>query len=199
MAASKIVAITIFALNTYMRIGLSQSIINYNGFAYDAMDQGWYTILSGHNLFCIPNTLNQDFKVVADDLDSLILPGGEYNELRRSVELALVQQMVEQNKPIIGIAESAFEIAAVIGAELESIEMHSETNHPIFYHKEVLEVNSYHTICIKNLPNSANILCLDYLGNIESFIHNNLAGIVWNPEKMEKPWIPPEIAYMLRI
>jgi hypothetical protein len=49
------------------------------------------------------------------------------------------------------------------------------------------------------LPKSANILCLDYLGNIEAFISNNLAGIVWNPEKMEKPWIPPEIAYMLRI
>ena len=199
MAASKIVAITLFALNTYMRIGLSQSIINYNGFAYDAMDQGWYTILSGHNLFCVPNTLNQDFKVVADDLDSLILPGGEYNELRRSVELALVRQMATQNKPIIGIASSAFEIAESIGGELGNIEKHFDINHPIFYHREVLEVNSHHDKCIKGLPSSANVLCLDYLGNIEAFTHGNLAGIVWNPEKMDKPWIPPEIAYMLRI
>jgi gamma-glutamyl-gamma-aminobutyrate hydrolase PuuD len=199
MAASKIVAITIFALNTYMRIGLSQSIINYNGFAYDAIDQGWYTILNGHNLFCIPNTLNQDFNAVADDLDSLILTGGEYNELRRSVELALVRIMTEHNKPIIGIADSAFEIAESIGGELASIERHSDADHPIFYHREVLEVNNYHTKCIKNLPKSANVLCLDYLGNVEAFINENVAGIVWNPEKMPKPWIPPEIAYMLRI
>jgi gamma-glutamyl-gamma-aminobutyrate hydrolase PuuD len=199
MAANKIVAITIFVLNTYMRIGLSQSIINFNGFAYDAIDQGWYDILSGHNLFCIPNTLNQDFNLVAEGLDSLILTGGEYNELRKSVELALVRQMVEQNKPIIGIANSAFQIAELIGGELDSIDKHYKVDHPIFYHKEVLEVNSHHTTCIKNLPKSANILCLDYLGNIEAFISNNLAGIVWNPEKMKKPWIPPEIAYMLRI
>ena len=90
MAASKIVAITTYTLNTYMKIGLSKSIINYGGFAYDAVDQGWYNTLKGHNLFFIPNTLNQDFNIVADDLDSLILTGGEYNELRRSVELSLI-------------------------------------------------------------------------------------------------------------
>jgi gamma-glutamyl-gamma-aminobutyrate hydrolase PuuD len=182
-----------------MKIGVSKSIINYNGFTYDAIDQGWYNILKGHNVFCIPNTLNQDFNAVADDLDSLILTGGEYTEIRTSVELALVRKMTAHNKPIIGIANSAFEIAEGIGGELESIERHSEIDHPIFYHREVLEVNSYHTKCIKNLPKSANVLCLDYLGNVEAFINNNVAGIVWNPEKMVKPWIPPEIAYMLRI
>lgn len=199
MAANKIVAITIFTLNTYMRIGLSQSIINYNGFAHDAIDHGWYSILSGHNLFCIPNTLNQDFNAVTDNLDSLILTGGEYTELRTSVELALVRNMTEHNKPIIGIADSAFEIAESIGGELASIERHSDADYPIFYHREVLEVNNYHSKFIKNLPKSANVLCLDYLGNVQSFINENVAGIVWNPEKMSKPWIPPEIAYMLRI
>jgi gamma-glutamyl-gamma-aminobutyrate hydrolase PuuD len=199
MAASKIVAITIFALNTYMKIGLSKSIIHHEGFVYDAIDQGWYNTLKGHNLFFIPNTLNQDFNVMANDLDSLILTGGGYSEQRRNVEQALVNKMVGRNKPVVGIASGAFEIAKSIGGELESIERHSDINHPIFYHREVLEVNSHHDKCIKDLPNNANILCLDYLGNIEAFTHNNLAGIVWNPEKMEKPWIPPEIAYMLRI
>jgi GMP synthase-like glutamine amidotransferase len=199
MAASKIVAITIFALNTYMKIGLSKSIIHHEGFVYDAVDQGWYNTLLGHNLFFIPNTLNQDFNVMATDLDSLILTGGEYVEHRNEVEQTLVSKMIERNKPVVGIAESAFQIAELIGGELDSIDEHYKVDHPIFYHREVLEVNSYHNRCIKQLPKSANVLCLDYLGNIEAFISNNLAGIVWNPEKMQKPWIPPEIAYMLRI
>ena len=199
MAASKIVAITIFAVNRYMKIGLSKSIIHHEGFVYDAIDQGWYNTLKGHNLFVIPNTLNQDFNVIANDLDSLILTGEEYSKQRHDVEQTLVNKMIERNKPVVGIAESAFQIAELIGAELESIDEHYKVDHPIFYHREVLEVNSYHNRCIKRLPKSTNTLCLDYLGNIEAFISNNLAGIVWNPEKMEKPWIPPEIAFMLRI
>jgi gamma-glutamyl-gamma-aminobutyrate hydrolase PuuD len=182
-----------------MKIGLSKSIIHHEGFVYDAVDQGWYDTLKGHNLFFIPNTLNQDFNVMANDLDSLILTGGEYAEQRSEVEQVLVNKMTEHNKPVVGIAESAFHIAGLLGGELDSIDKHYEVDHPIFYHREVLEVNSYHNKCIKKLPESTNVLCLDYLGNIEAFTSNNLAGIVWNPEKMDKPWIPPEIAYMLRI
>jgi gamma-glutamyl-gamma-aminobutyrate hydrolase PuuD len=124
MAASKIVAITIFTVNRYMKIGLSKSIIHHEGFVYDAIDQGWYNILKGHNVFCIPNTLNQDFNVMANDLDSLILTGGEYSEQRREVEQVLVNNMVERNKPVVGIASGAFEIAESIGGELECIEKH---------------------------------------------------------------------------
>jgi gamma-glutamyl-gamma-aminobutyrate hydrolase PuuD len=199
MAASKIVAITISIVNRYMKIGLSKSIIHHDGFVYDAIDQGWYNTLKGHNLFFIPNTLNQDFNVMANDLDSLILTGGEYAEQRREVEQALINKMIERNKPVVGIAESAFQIAELLGGELDSVDKHYKVDHPIFYHREVLEVNSYHNRCIKHLPESVNVFCLDYLGNVEAFASDNLAGIVWNPEKMQKPWIPPEIAYMLRI
>ena len=182
-----------------MRIGLSKSIINYNGFVHDAIDQGWYTVLKGHKLFFIPNTLNQDFNSMANDLDSLILTGGGYSEQRREVEQTLVNKMTEHNKPVVGIAESAFHIAGLLGGELDSIDKHYQVDHPIFYHREVLEVNSYHARCINNFPETVDVLCLDYLGKVEAFTSNNLAGIVWNPEKMDKPWIPPEIAYMLRI
>ena len=182
-----------------MRIGLSKSIIYYNGFTYDAIDQGWYDILRGHSLFFIPNTLNQDFNTIANELDSLILTGGEYTALRRSVEMELINRMIANNKPVVGVASGAFEIAELVGGDIEPISKHHGADHPIFYHREVLEVNSYHDRCIKTLPNSATVLCLDYSGNIEAFISKNIAGIVWNPEKMDKPWIPPEIAYMLRI
>ena len=182
-----------------MKIGLSKSIITHGGFSYDAIDQGWYNVLKGHNLFFIPNTLNQDFNIISNDLDSIIFTGGDYSGSRRLVEMELVNKMTELNKPVVGIAESAFQIAELLGGEIDSIDKHYKVDHPIFYHREVLEVNSYHNKCIKKLPESANVLCLDYLGNVEAFTSNNLAGIVWNPEKMDKPWIPPEIAYMLRI
>jgi gamma-glutamyl-gamma-aminobutyrate hydrolase PuuD len=182
-----------------MKIGLSKSIISYNGFDYDSIDHGWYKTLIGHSLFFVPNTMNQDFDLMANDLDSFILTGGEYTDTRKSVELTLVNKMLERNKPIVGIAEGAFLVAELLGGTFEPINNHLGLDHPIFYHREVLEVNSYHDKCIKTLPNTTDVLCMDYLGNIEAFISGNSAGVVWNPEKMKNPWIPPEIAYVLRI
>jgi gamma-glutamyl-gamma-aminobutyrate hydrolase PuuD len=199
MAASKIVAITIFALNTYMKIGLSQSIITHDGAVYDAIEHGWYRTIPNHCLFFVPNTMNQDFDIMANDLDSLIITGGAENALRRSVELELVSKMIARGKPVVGISRGAFLIAELIGGSIEPISNHNEVDHPIFYHREVREVNSNHDYCIKSLPDNTNVICLDYLGNPEAFINGNASGIVWNPEQMTTPWIPPEIAYMLRI
>lgn len=182
-----------------MRIGLSKSIIDHNGFMYDAIDQGWYQTLKGHSLFFIPNTLNQDFNLMANDLDSIILTGGETSPLRKSVELELANKMLERNKPVVGIQQGAFTVVELLGGTIEPISNHNGLDHPIFYHREVREVNSYHDYCIKSLPDNTEILCMDYLGNPEAFTNGNLAGIVWNPEKMKEPWIPPEIAYMLRV
>jgi gamma-glutamyl-gamma-aminobutyrate hydrolase PuuD len=182
-----------------MKIGLSKKIITHNGFTYDAVDQGWYHILRGHTLFFIPNTLNQDFNLVANDLDSIILTGENTNNQNREVELQLIQKMNERQKPVLGIAESAFLVAELLGAEMGTVDNQNGLSHPIFYNREVIEVSSYHDRCIKSLPENVNSLCLDYAGNVESFISNNVSGVVWNPEKMDKPWIPPEIAYLLRI
>lgn len=182
-----------------MKIGLSKSVITHNGFMHDAIDQGWYKTLKGHSLFLVPNIMNQDFNIMANDLDSFILTGGESNETRKSVELELANKILQRNKPVVGVAEGAFLVAELLGGTIEPINNHNGMSHPIFYHREVLEVSSYHDQCIKSLPKNTNVLCLDYLGNVEAFINGNSAGVVWNPEKMETPWIPPEIAYMLRI
>lgn len=182
-----------------MKIGLSKSIITHNNFDYDAIEQGWYSTLTGHQIFLIPNTLNQDFNVMANELDSLILTGGDTFNVRRMVESELFNRMLERGKPVVGIAEGAIYVAETLSGVIEPIKNHYDFSHPIFYHREVLEVNSFHDKCIKSMPDDVNVLCLDYLGNVESFIKNNLAGVMWNPEKMTKPWIPPEIAYMLRI
>jgi len=182
-----------------MKIGLSKSVITQDNVTYDAIEQGWYNTIRGHSLFVVPNTMNQDFNVMANDLDSLIITAGYDNATRRTVEIELANKMLERGKPVVGIARGAFLVAEMIGGTIEPINNHNGLDHPIFYHREVREVNSNHGYCIKSLPDSANILCLDYLGNPEAFINGNIAGVVWNPERMKEPWIPPEIAYMLRI
>ena len=48
-----------------MKIGLSQRILHYNNTAYDCLEHGWYNLLSGHTLFCIPNIIDQDYKKIA--------------------------------------------------------------------------------------------------------------------------------------
>lgn len=182
-----------------MRIALSQRINYIKGRAYDSNDHGWYTLLSGHNLFFVPNTLNQDFDLVADNSDSFIITGGDDSDLRRTIELKLATKMMQRNKPVVGICHGAFLLAEMIGGDIVEIDNHLDVDHPIFYHNEVLEVNSHHNLGIKSMPNKVEVICKDYLGNVEAFVDGNLAGIVWHPERMEKPWLPPEIAWMLKI
>ena len=169
------------------------------GRAYDAIEHGWYDLLAGHNLFCVPNTLNQDLDLIAENSDSFIITGGDDSDLRRTIELKLASKMLQRNKPVVGICHGAFLLVEMLGGTTEDVKDHQGVDHPIFYHREVLEVNSYHSLGIKSLPNSVEVICRDYLGNLEAFVDGNLAGIVWHPERMEKPWIPPEIAWMLKI
>ena len=182
-----------------MKIGLSQKILNHNGTVHDAIDHGWYSILTGHSLYFLPNTSNQQFDHVADNLDSLILTGGESSELRQSVELSLANKMIERGKPVVGIAQGALAIADILGATLEPIKKHITVNYPIIYHGEVLEVTGDHATGILKNEASVEVLCTDYNGYTEAFIKGNVAGVLWNPERMPKPWIPPEIALLLRI
>lgn len=182
-----------------MRITLSQRIMYHKGIAYDATEHSWYNVLAGHNLFFLPNTLNQDFDLVAENSDSFIITGGDDSDLRRTVEIKLANKMMQRNKPVVGICHGALLLAELLGGKIEEVKNHSGVDHPIFYHREVREVNSFHSLGIVDLPEHIEVICRDYLGNIEAFVDGPIAGIVWHPERMKEPWIPPEIALMLRI
>jgi hypothetical protein len=86
-----------------------------------------------------------------------------------------------------------------LGATLEPIKKHVTVNYPIIYHGEVLEVTGDHATGILKNEAGVEILCTDHNGYTEAFIKDNVAGVLWNPERMIKPWIPPEIALLLRI
>jgi hypothetical protein len=182
-----------------MRIGLSQRIFQKDKRTYDATDHGWYTLLAGHNLFFLPNTPNQDFNVIADNIDSFIITDDERSELRENIELTLIAKMTERDKPVVGICQGALRIAERLGSSIHAIPKHKNIDHYIMYHGEAIKVPSDHEYGITKLHDTGQILCLADTGEIEAFVDKNLAGIVWNPERMETPWIPPEIALMLRI
>jgi len=182
-----------------LNIGLSQRVLYHKGRAYDSIEQGWYSYLKNHTLFLIPNTLDQNFERTADLLDSFIITGGDDSTLRRTVETKLASAVMQRNKPVLGICHGAFLLTDLLGGTVTEIKDHLDTEHKIIYNDDVHVVNSFHNLTIDNLHSSGNILCTDETGNIEAWIDDKLAGVVWHPERMKKPWLPKEIKQLLKV
>ena len=83
------------------------------------------------------------------------------------------------------------------GSVIDSVADHSETLHPVMYFGDSVIVNSFHSLAIKRLHSSGTVLCTDYNGHVESWIDGTLAGVVWHPERMDRPWLPDEIETLL--
>ena len=181
-----------------LNIGLSQRIFYYKDRAYDSIEHGWYSWLKEHTLFFIPNQRDQDFLKLANELDAFVITGGDDNALRRSVELNLAALMVAQNKPVIGICHGCFLITDTLQGQVGSIEGHMDTKHFVHYCNQVYNVNSYHQLSIIAPPPGAQVLAVDDQGTCEAWILDRVAGIVWHPERMDNPWIPAEIADLLK-
>lgn len=182
-----------------MKIGLTQRVLYHKGRAYDSIEHGWYQYLKDHTLYTIPNKTDQDFKSVANNLDILILTGGDDSSLRRTVELRLASAMMLQSKPIIGVCHGCFLLTEVLGGEVKEIEGHAGVVHAVHYFGDSYTVNSYHSLYIARLHDSGTQLVTDADGNCEAWIDKNIAGVVWHPERMDVPWIPEEIEFLMRI
>jgi gamma-glutamyl-gamma-aminobutyrate hydrolase PuuD len=142
----------------------------------------WYSYLQGHTLVPIPNRVDQDFEQLAEDLDVLIITGGDDSVLRRNVELKLAGQMALRKKPIIGVCHGCFLLVDVLGGEVTDVEDHHNVEHMINYFGDTVQVNSYHSLAIKQLHKSGTVLATDNAGNVE---------------RMKAPWLPDEIQTLL--
>ena len=182
-----------------MKIGLTQRILYHNKHAYDALEHGWYSYLKQHTVVAIPNTTDQNFKTTTQDLDAVIITGGDDSALRRTVELRIATIMMQQGKPVLGICHGAFLLADVLGAEVVSVDGHHSTEHEVSYFGEMKTVNSYHNLAIRQPHQSATVLCVDTEGHCEAWIDGALAGVVWHPERMTRPWLPDEINQLLEL
>ena len=146
-----------------------------------------------HTLFFLPNTLEQDFDHIADQLDMIILTGGDDSTLRRTVETKIAAAVMQRNRPVIGICHGAFLLTDLLGGQVQDVSAHQDTSHCVYYFGEEKTVNSHHNLCITKPHKTATVLATDPEGNCEAWIDHKLAGIVWHPERMHSPWIPDEI------
>lgn len=180
-----------------MKIGLSQRVLYHKGRAYDAIEQGWYSYLQDHTLTVVPNRSDQNFKKLAEEIDMLIVTGGDDSVVRRNTELKLAVEVMLLRKPILGICHGAFLMTDILGGHVDQIDGHTDTEHDVLYFGKVRQVNSYHNLCIQSPHRTATVLATDGQGHCEAWIDRNLAGVVWHPERMAEPWMPDEINDLL--
>jgi gamma-glutamyl-gamma-aminobutyrate hydrolase PuuD len=134
---------------------------------------------------------------LAVELDAVIITGGDDSALRRTVELRLTGQMTLRRKPVVGVCHGCFLLTDVLGGTVVEVVGHYNTTHNVNYFGELIAVNSYHTLAIKELHPSGTALATDEEGNCEAWIDGATAGVVWHPERMKEPWVPDEIKNLL--
>lgn len=127
----------------------------------------------------------------------LIITGGDDDPVRLVTEFRIATAMLKQNKPIIGVCHGAFLLTETLGGQNGNIAEHYNTGHVVQYKQQLHQVNSYHCRYIKHAPLKAQVLCTDPVGNCEAWIDNNIAAVVWHPERMKHPWLPDEIQALL--
>ena len=182
-----------------LKIGLSQRILYHRGRAYDSLEHGWYSYLKEHALFPIQNNTTQDFDALAQELDAVILTGGDDSVLRRTCEIKTTTAMMKQLKPVLGVCHGAFLLTDLLGGKVIELPGHSDTEHTVNYFNEKITVNSYHSLAIAEPQVSARRLVTSEDGSCEAWIDGTLAAVVWHPERMAAPWLPAEINLLLKV
>lgn len=182
-----------------MNIGLSQRILHYNKIAYDCLEHGWYNLLSGHTLSCIPNNPDQDFAAMVAALDLVIFTGGDAHPQRLIVETRLLTQCYATNTPVLGVCHGAFVINHLEGGVNTAISGHRNTEHTVVLDNKRCLVNSFHSNQIAELAPDLVELARSDDDCIEAFKHHSqqIWGLVWHPERMEKPILPEDLRRFL--
>jgi gamma-glutamyl-gamma-aminobutyrate hydrolase PuuD len=175
-----------------MKIGITQRTLVHKGFSYDSLEPSWYTLFAKHEIIPIPNTVNIKQELY-EDIDLLIVSGGDDNAIRRIVEIRLITFMLANNRPIIGICHGAFLLTHLFEGIVKKA-IKSKKDHFVYSSKDKILVNSYHNLAIISHPKDTSILYTDGTYT-ESWVHDYLkvGVIVWHPERMTEPFIPQEL------
>lgn len=176
-----------------MRIGLTQRVLLHRGRAYDSLEHSWYEFLQGHTLVSIPNKLCAPFP----DIDLLIITGGDDHPVRNQIELELVNSMLSRNLPVIGICHGCQLLTQRLNGSITPVDDHQDCYHEVSCHGQTNLVNSYHKLRIEQAPPGATVLAHDPDGYPEAWILDNIAAVMWHPERMVQPWWPNEIQLLL--
>lgn len=193
----------LFLSQNFMKIAITQRETLINDIAHDALDSRWYTLLKKHELIPIPNT----GAMIPLDFDMLIISGGEITTQRTETELLYFKMALLKGIPILGVCHGAFFINEQFGGTNSTTDGHRNTEHWILLlgSCRAVEVNSFHNLVIDELSTDFLIDArtaashLDKDASIEAFKHKKLPiwGVVWHPERMITPILPPELQKLL--
>ena len=176
-----------------MKIAITQRQLTVRGITYDCLEQGWFRFLQGHELIPIPNIPNIDV-----DVDMIVFTGGDTSDDREQVERMLFEYAMTNNLPMLGVCHGAFFLNRMHDGNNQSILGHQNTDHPVKIGKDFYIVNSYHSGCIFELGDNLDAFAWadDF---VEGFKHHTLPiwGLVWHPERMERPIIPQDLKDLL--
>lgn len=172
-----------------MKIAITQRQVSINNIVYDCLEQSWYKLFAEHEIISIPNLDNIDIEV-----DMLVLSGGETTEARYQTEFACCAWAIQHSVPILGVCHGAFFLNHLYNGKNASTVGHHNTHHTIRMEGQDHMVNSYHTMQIHELGDDLTpIAHCDAV--VEGFKHKHLDvwGVVWHPERMEKPVLPGDL------
>lgn len=183
-----------------MKIAITQRVIDFRNGPYDSLDHGFYSMFEGHQFITIPNHIKH-FKttdVLSADLvvfsggNSMVKSDWQYNEQRIRIEKHTLELALKAKKPILGISRGAQFLTVSLGGSLEKTDRHKQ-NHIIYYKDKTKNVCSRHNEVLHSLPPGVVELAHDAQGYCESWKIENIACVMWHPERMEDHWMPDEI------
>lgn len=180
-----------------MIIGLTQRVFYHNGQAYDATDQAWYKMLSHHTLIPIANRTDTDVEKITENLDAVILTGGNDPRIRRITETRIASSMLLKRKPIIGICHGAFLLTDLMEGTVSDVDGHYNTEHNVYINGKTHTVNSHHSLKIETPPPGVDVIAVDDEGNCEAWQYQSITAMVWHPERMATPFLPNDLDKLL--
>ena len=177
----------------------------------------------------LPIGIEQDVKQLSTMLDGLVLTGGgdidpmlfgeephkhlvDVSPSRDSIEMAIVQEMLKVNKPIVGICRGLQIINIALGGNMYQ-DIYSQRDVPLLQHaqkahrshqshfvqvkegsllesiakSEQIKVNSYHHQAVKDVPLPliiSGVASDGIIEAIESIEHAFVLGVQWHPEAL---------------
>ena len=177
----------------------------------------------------LPIGIEQDVQQLSTMLDGLLLTGGgdidpmlfgeephkhlgDVSPSRDSIEMALVQEMLKKNKPILGVCRGLQIINIALGGNMYQ-DIYSQRDVPLLQHtqkahrfhqshfvqvkkgsllesitkSEQIKVNSYHHQAVKDVPLSliiSGVASDGIIEAIESTEHAFVLGVQWHPEAL---------------
>jgi gamma-glutamyl-gamma-aminobutyrate hydrolase PuuD len=205
------------------RIGITQRVEQVQSHAErrDCLDQRWVAFVLQLKSIPVPLPNIPPAQVAsfldALSLDAILLSGGnsiasldstasDTAPERDAFEVALLDEALSRNIPIVGVCRGMQVINRHFGGKLQKTRGHVAVRHaimPVDDRYPLPEtVNSYHNWGIprEQLADELTPVAVDCDGHVEAFIHaeKNVLGIMWHPER-EQPFDPLDIELIKRV